>query len=184
MQAPRRAIRWGTGGVMMMLLLVVYFGLWRPVRGWTAQHAVRPVLEQVAERSGAAYTVRALGPRHVLIKPTPATRAAQEATYEAPAGLQFLLPALLLVGLFPGRAYWVYLWLGHLLLNGLGLAMLTAGMIYGSIGFGLYDLLQRYILDAFSLGFPMLVIIQRAGWAGLFEGDAPSRGSEPAQMRS
>lgn len=150
---------------MAVLLLVVYFGLWRPVRAWTAQQVARPILEQVTQRVKGSYHVRTLGPRHVHVKSAPGSVESRAATYEAPAGLQFLLPALLLIGLFPGRMYWSYLWLGHLIINGLGLAMLAAGMLYGPLGFGLFDLLQRYILDAFSLGFPMLIIIRHAGGA-------------------
>jgi len=141
------------------LLLLAYLYVWRPYGRPAAVRAVAaPLLGRVAEQAPGRWDVRP-APRRLLLRnvaqgAAPAASAPEKRSFRwtAPAGVRFLLPALGLMLAAPRRLYWLYLWGGHVALGGLGIGLLGLGMVGGGAWFAAYDVLTRYLIDAFSLG--------------------------------
>jgi hypothetical protein len=150
---------------MAALLFTAYWTLWRPARTWLMPHVAAPVLAAVDTPHARRYAVSGTAaPRSVLVW---ARRAAVEAgtappasyRMEAPAGVPFLLPALLLIGCCPWRGYWAWFGLGHVGVSALALACLALGLAVGEPGFSLFRLANRYLVDAYSLAVPLLLLV-------------------------
>lgn len=154
--------RWATAGALGLGLVVFYFTTWRPARALFTQHVAHPLLTSLeTERSRAfRYDIRR-GALRIGLRAPRLTSAA--ADYHAPAGRTFLLPALLLAVLFPYRPYWLYLWGFHLAVGVLflGLTALGVGWIDGA--FLLQGFLEKYVVQALSLGAPLLALGHERG---------------------
>jgi len=145
------------------LLFGLYLYVWSPY-GRTAvlHHVGAPLLEWVAS---PAWTVTVAPDAHRLaLSPPPSagtlipSSSTQSIGLTAPAGVRFLLPALGLVLLAPGRLYWIGLWGGHVALGGLALGFLALGVAAHPIGFVLHDFTTAYLVDAFSLAAIVLAM--------------------------
>jgi hypothetical protein len=81
----------------------------------------------------------------------------------APAGVRFLLPALILVLAAPRRPYWLAFWAGHLLVS----AFITLSWWFAlqGVGAGVYvaGFTDTYLLDAYSLSFLTLILVYGGG---------------------
>ena len=92
--------------------------------------------------------------------------------YHAPAGRTFLLPAVLLALLLPYRPYWLYLWGFHFAVGILSPGLVALGVVWTDMAFGLQRLVEQYVVQALSLGAPLL--------AFAYERDVLSASTEPA----
>jgi hypothetical protein len=76
----------------------------------------------------------------------------------APAGVRFLLPALILILAAPRRPYWLAFWAGHLLVS----AFITLNWWFAlqGVGAGVYlaDFANGYLVMVYSLVAPLPVI--------------------------
>jgi hypothetical protein len=145
------------------LLFGLYLYVWSPYgRPAVLQHVGAPLLERVAAPS---WTVAVTPDAHRLsLSPPPSapslvpSSSTQSIRHTAPAGVRFLLPALGLVLLAPGRLYWLALWGGHVALGLLDLGFLTLGVAGLSFGFVLHDFTTAYLIDALSLAAIVLAM--------------------------
>lgn len=145
------------GLLAALVLLIVYIFLWRPARAWLTQRVAYPALAAVeTERSARFTVVPGANPRVVEVR---ATEGGKSFSFGAPGGIRFLLPGLLLVGLYPRRPYWFYFWLYHLGLGMLLLVLLAVGIGWSGAGFTLHTFLSRYIIDATSLAVALLAVV-------------------------
>jgi len=146
---------------MAGLLVLVYLTVWSEARRAIMVHAAYPVLKAVAADSPAASVTA--NPRSGAV--AVAVRGAESGgtervTLTAPAGVQFLLPALFLVLVAPGRPDWLYFGAGHV-----GLSALAVGggaVMIGAPGYGapVVTFVQAYLVDAYSLAVPALVYVR------------------------
>ena len=138
------------------LLLGTYFTVWTTtVRTAYVTHVARPLLQAAAPASWSIETGG--GGRALYLQQSSGHRGAG---HTAPAGVRFLLPALLLVFIAPDRLYWLALWTGHCLLGLLSLAMLAAGCAGLGVGFTVNDFVTQYLVDAFSLGVAVVGVVR------------------------
>jgi len=168
---------------MAGLLLLVYLLLWSPVRRGIVVHGVYPVLNAAATEGEATVTLNtAAGVVRIDVarKKTSSMHSGRDlpefwrGTLAAPAGVKFLLPALFLVVLAPGRPYWLYFGAGHLVLGGLALGSGVVLLHAPTYGEPLLRFVQSYATDAYSLGVPALVLIaHRSGHSSLEREPAP-----------
>jgi hypothetical protein len=70
----------------------------------------------------------------------------------------FLLPALILIGAFPYRQYWLWLFGAHLALGAASLACAAAGLAWSDAGFAAHRFVWEYLVPAVSLGAPVLLL--------------------------
>jgi len=154
--------RWGTGGLLAVALIALYFTAWRPARALLTQHVAYPVFTSIdTERSRLfRYKFR----RGALRIGVEAAHSGVESTqYSAPAGRDFLLPALLLILLFPYRPYWLYFWGFHLGVGALLLGLVALGIAWTDAAFALHHLLRKYVIQALTLGAPLLALAYERG---------------------
>ena len=145
------------------LLFGLYLYVWSPYgRPAVLQRVEAPLLERVASPS---WTITVAPDAHRLSlsppssAPSPVPSASPRSIRRtAPAGVRFLLPALGLVLLAPGRLYWLALWGGHVALGLLGLGFLVLGVAGLPVGFVLHDFTTAYLIDAFSLAAIVLAM--------------------------
>ncbi len=154
---PRSWSRWIAGGALAAGLVVLYFFAWRPGRAALTEHVAHPVLASVG--TDRARTFQHAFRRGALRIGLRSSRPdVGGADYHAPAGRDFLLPALLLAFLFPYRPYWVYLWGFHLAVGAFFLGLLVLGVGWTDLAFALHGFLDRYVVQALSLGAPLLAL--------------------------
>lgn len=137
--------------LLMGLLFVGYWTAWRPARAIVLNQTAVPVLQWSAEREADVRPTT--GPTRLTL-PNGADRA-----LPAPAGVQFLLPALFLIAAFPTRAYWLFFWLGHCALFALIVAAWAATLMEWPGALAIAGFLQTYGVDLYSLGVPVAVWI-------------------------
>ena len=154
--------RWATAGGLVAGLIVLYVAAWRPARALFVRHVAYPVLTSIkTERASTFRYPFKRGALRVGVRSSqPGIDAAD---YHAPAGRDFLLPALLLAVLFPCRPYWLYLWGFHLAVGVLFLSLVAAGIAWTDGAFVLQRFLERYVVQALSLGAPLLALAYDRG---------------------
>ena len=155
--------------LLVAALVGLYACVWRPYGRTAAVHSgAVPILRATAGEPPNGWTVQARpGGRRLALRGPAVDRSI---SWTAPAGVRFLLPALGVALLAPRRPYWLLLWGGHVALGALGLGLLCLGVAGSGVGFVLYDVLTRYLIDAFSLGV--------AAWAVIAECDLGPPGLE------
>jgi hypothetical protein len=143
-------------------LVVLYFAAWRPARALFVRHVAYPTLTAIeTERADTfRYPFKRGALRIGLRSSDPGVVPAD---YHAPAGRDFLLPALLLVVLFPYRPYWLYLWGFHLAVGACFLGLIAAGIAWTDGAFVLQRFLERYVVQSLSLGAPLLALAYDRG---------------------
>jgi hypothetical protein len=149
-------------GIPLLLFLVAYVMFWSDAKGAVVHILYRPVLEHAVPEHGTVAAVQASA-RAVSVHLGPAWEGVTR-PLPAPAGARFLLAGGVVIALAPNRPYWLILWIGHLALGGLavcGWALALQGASVGAYG-ALF--VQTYLLDAFSLFVPALVITRTAPW--------------------
>lgn len=162
---------WLAAGGLAAGLLAIYFTAWRPARALYTEHVAYPLLSSIeTERASTFEYAFKRGALRVGLRSSRANVGATD--YHAPAGRTFLLPALLLALLFPYRPYWLYLWGFHLAVGALFLGLAALGIAWADAAFLLQRFLERYVVQALSLGAPLLALAY--DW-GLF-----STSTEPA----
>lgn len=154
----RSLLPWVHRGLLAGLLLIVYVFAWSPARTQIMAHVAGPVLHHAGSPKSDASVQVNRGAGTVRIQ-LPGDRGG--GTLAAPAGVQFLLPALVLVFLAPHRPYWLPFWAGHVALSGLMLLGWVVALL--GIGGGVYvaQFTKAYLLDAYSLGVPTFVWAHR-----------------------
>jgi len=152
--------------LLVAALVGAYVYAWRPYgRAAVVRSGAIPILRATAGGSPNGWTVQARpGGRRLTLR---APAGGRSFRWTAPAGVRFLLPALGVALLAPHRLYWLLLWGGHVALGALGLGLLCLGVAGSGAGFVLYDVLTRYLVDAFGLGV--------AAWAVVVELDLAPR---------
>jgi hypothetical protein len=157
---------------MALLLFGAYWLLWRPARAWIAAEVAAPLLVWAdGPADERRFRIRPVGRVVQVVARSPRADdalAADSLGYRPPAGVEFLLPALLLAGYFPRRPYWLYLGFGHVVLSGFALACLAWGLANSIMGIRLFLLIDRYLIDAYSLAVPLIALVA----AGVFRFDA------------
>ena len=154
--------RWGARGLLAVALIALYFTAWRPARALLTQHVAHPVFTSIdTERSRQFQYTFERGALRIGIQP--AQSGIDAANYRAPAGSDFLLPALLLVLLFPYRPYWLYFWGFHLGVGALFLGLIALGIAWADWTFALHQFLGKYVVQALSLGAPLLALAYERG---------------------
>ena len=157
--------RWGAGVLLAVGLIVVYFTAWRPVRALLTQHVAYPAFTSIdTERSRQFRYAFERGALRIRIQA--AQSGVVSTKYSAPAGRDFLLPALLLVLLFPYRPYWLYFWAFHFGVGALLLGLVTLGIAWADWAFVLHGFLGKYIFQALTLGAPLLALVYERGLFG------------------
>jgi hypothetical protein len=148
---------------MAGLLVVVYLTVWSEARRAIMVHAAAPILHAAAADHPHASVSANAGSGAVAVTVRAGEDASGEtrrATLVAPAGVQFLLPALFLVLIAPGRLDWLYFGAGHLGLSALAVA--AGAVMIGAPGYGapVVAFVQSYLVDAYSLAVPALVYVR------------------------
>jgi hypothetical protein len=147
------------GAGLALLLVGVYVVLWRPGRAMLVKHVAAPALQAVGTSRADRFTVA--GGRLMAQVRAPAReggRAEQVGSFRAPAGaVLWLMPAVLLLFLFPRRPYWLYLWLLHLGMGGLSLGLLAGGLAWTDAGFAANSFWWTYGVPAVSFAAPLLM---------------------------
>lgn len=138
--------------VLIGLLVLAYVGAWRPARSWLAHQVLYPAFSSIETERADEYRLRK-APLGVAAHSTDR----RTRRFRVPVGILFLLPALILVLLFPDRPYWLYLWLYLVALGGLGGVSFGIGLGWTSWGFHLQAILTGHFRTATSLGAPVLV---------------------------
>jgi len=161
--------RWGTGGLLALGLIVVYVTAWRPARALLTQHVAYPALTSIdTERSRQFRYAFERGALRIGIQA--AQSGVDTAPYRAPAGSDFLVPALLLALLFPYRPYWLYFWGFHLAVGVLFLLFIALGIAWADVAFALKQFLEQYVVQALSLSAPLLALAYERGLFGPHSG--------------
>jgi len=154
--------RWAAAVSLAVGLVVFYFTAWRPARALLTQHIAHPLLTSIeTDRSRAFRYHFERGSLRIRIRAPQLEGDAPD--YHAPAGRTFLLPALLLILLFPYRPYWLYLWGFHLAAGVLFLGLVALGVAWVDGAFVVQGILEKYVVQALSLGAPLLALGHERG---------------------
>lgn len=159
MTPPPRTHRWW-GVLFAAALLAVYVAAWRPLRAAFAEHVAYSALAAIeTERAQRFRLDRASVPRTVIVRQDEAAPF----VFTAPAGFLFLGPALLLIGLFPFKPYWLYYALVHLALGLLDLLAVGVGVGWSAWGFEGHRFLHQYVVTAVSLAAVPVALVREGG---------------------
>jgi hypothetical protein len=141
------------------LLVGVYVGAWRPMRAALAGQVAAPTLRAVDTSRAERFTVAGGEMMTQVRAPAREGRHAEQVgAFRAPAGaVLWLMPAVLLLFLFPRRPYWLYLWLLHLGMGGLSLGLLAGGLAWTDVGFAANSFWWAYGVPAVSFAAPLLM---------------------------
>jgi hypothetical protein len=156
LRQPSADSSWALRLVVMTLLVVSYFTLWQPARNGWGPRLVYPTLSEIA-KNRADVSVSVTG-RVVRISPVQTGTKSRSYTLAPPAGVRFLLPALFILAIAPRR--WGWFFAGHILLS-VVITCAFAGFAEGSPALGYLGRgIQAYVVDAYSLGYPILMYIK------------------------
>ena len=92
--------------------------------------------------------------------------------YSVPLGILFFLPALLLIGAAPRRPWWLVHAAVLLALGALDLAVVAAGLRWGSGWLTLHTFIEGYVIRPASIAVP-LVLLFRGRAAGAVSSPGP-----------
>jgi len=151
------------GPLLALVLFGAYFALWRPARAWLARSVARPALAAVSAERARCFRVNwneriVKVRRRAACPPSGDAKRIAPPSFRAPAGMWFLLPALILIGAFPYRRYWLWLFGAHLALGAVSLACAAAGLAWSDAGFAAHRFVWEYLVTAVSLGAPVLLL--------------------------
>lgn len=135
------------GGGLAALLLLVHVGAWRPARNLLVQRVAYPA---VAAVEAARFEV-AVGPSGRTLEAVSVPEGERVGAFHAPAGLEYLLPALVLIAAFPRRRTWLALWLAHVALGLVAFGGFVVGVAWAEAGFALVFFVRIYAAPAASL---------------------------------
>lgn len=161
---PSRSRRLLLGIGMAALLLVVHMTVWREARNVYVRHIAYPLVAAIDTDRAASFDLDAASFDRTI---TAARAGADPETmdvYRAPANMDYLLAALLLIAAFPRKPYWFYLWLAHLSIGAIALAAFAVGVGWGEVGFDAGFFLRVYVVRALSLLALLLAFAPR--WGG------------------
>jgi hypothetical protein len=147
---------WLQSVVVIGLLVIAYVTVWDPARDALMVTVVHPVLTYSAPPDSpatidlreASGTVRIdLGGENPTGRVSP------------PAGIRFLLPAVFLILVASSRPYWFLFWGGHVFLAVCVLFWWVVAIRGGSVGAHIASFMEAYIVDAYSLVVPLVVLL-------------------------
>ncbi|MEP0548664.1 MAG: hypothetical protein ABJF88_17145 [Rhodothermales bacterium] len=133
---------------MAVVLLVVHMTAWRAVRNAFVVHVAYPLVAAIDTERADGYALDAASYERTI---TATRTGGEEKIYRAPANMDYLLAALVLIAVFPRRPYWFWLWLAHLAVGGLALAAFALGVGWTDAGFAAETFLRVYAARAVSL---------------------------------
>ena len=142
-----RAHRVLLGIVGVALLLLVHVTVWRTARNAFVTHVAYPLVASIDTERASQFTLDATNYDRTIT----AARADRVEVYRAPASLNYLLAALVLVGLCPRRPYWLWLWLAHLAVGAMAFAAFALGVGWVGAGFAANTFLRVYAASVVSL---------------------------------
>ena len=151
---------WGGRALAAVAVLVLYVVVLRPLRPAYAELLAAPLVAAVEAAPGVVVEVDAgRGAVRVLHE-----EGLEGASWSAPPGVLFLIPALVLAAVFPRRPYWAVLLGYHL-----GLGVAQAGLLaLGAAGSGLalaaFAFTRTYL--AHGVGLAATVLLVLSGWPG------------------
>ena len=160
------------GAVFAVALLAAYAVALRPARMWVAERVAYPALAAIdTPRARTLAVVRLDGradavwavPRALVGPASPAevvaTERAAVAEWAVPVGVLFVLPAMLLVAVYPTRPYWLWLLAYHVAIGLAGFAVYALGVAYAEPAFALYTFSRTYLTESVSLVLPLLLLL-------------------------
>lgn len=140
-------------GLFVALLLVAYVYAWRPARAWIASHGIYPALESIHTSRAERYQVKA---EYLSVRIYFPDDDRSPLGLRPTGGILFVLPAVMLLLLFPEKPYLVYLFAYHLILGACMIGAVAVGIGWAEWGFAVYRFLIGYFLKATSLAAPLL----------------------------
>lgn len=181
------------GAVLAVALLALYVVALKPARLFVAEHVAYPAFASIETPRAEALTVaRTPGrPDAVWAYPTAlaAGRDAQTVVYEnrdavaewaAPVGVIFLLPALLLVAVYPSRPFWLWLLGYHVVLGVVSAFVFALGVGYVEAAFAVYTFSRTYLAEAVSLVVPLLLLLSGGAFGALAPAPESPAATDPA----
>lgn len=158
MRRPGCATSWLQRFIIVALLSASYLTAWSPAKSELMVSVVYPTVITVTplEHHGRIRLHEAAGTIRFFYRGDIRTLKVPP-----PAGARFFIPALFIVLMRPFRPYWFYFWLGHFLVSASIIALAWIGLrsvtssIYGAL------FVQAYVVDAYSLLVPMLILIDK-----------------------
>lgn len=156
---------------LVAVFVVVYLVVWRPVRGWVATDVMGPALSRIDTPRSDRYSVRA-GGRVVEVQHIDSSD--RVGVMKTPTGNFFVLAGMLLIALYPGHPYWLYVAAYQLGLGALMLGMLAVGVGWADWGFAVFQFLEGEFYQGTSLAVPFLLL--RADGRTLFGAVTPGAG--------
>lgn len=146
MRPLRRAL---LGAGLAALLLAVHIGAWRPARNLLVQRLAHPAVVAVETARSSGFEV-GVGPSGRELVAVPVAGGGGE-VFRAPAGMEYLAAALVLIAAFPRRRLWLWLWGAHVALGLVAFAGFVVGVGWAEAGFALNFLVRVYAAPAASL---------------------------------
>lgn len=150
---------------MALLVVGLYYGLWRPIRTIFIDVVAYPMLSEAAADN--PITVEKSG-RVVEAFNTPRATATSRLIYKAPAGDRAYLGVVLFALLFPLRGYWLALWGYNVLVGLIALWGFNKGVQAVDWGFDVFVFAHRMMAETISLSLPPLFfLLDRSGYVDL-----------------
>jgi len=140
-------------GALVGLLVIAYVGVIRPARTWMGPNVLAPIVQSVDTERAATHRVRA-APMTVIVTGGP---DGARTTMRSPGGILFLLPAVILMAVYPRRPYWLAVAAYVVLFDAALLLLLCAGVAWGDWAFALFAFLSGDVRMGTLLGFPLVV---------------------------
>ncbi|MFH5831235.1 hypothetical protein [Halalkalibaculum sp. DA384] len=150
--------------VLVTVLVVSYFVIWRPVRVASTQHIVKPLSEYIlsGEQRGIDLENSGSGVNFSIRWESGEQRHA--VTYRAPAGFFFLLAIVSMVFITAEPAYYLYLLAFHLAAFSVMVLFLVAGLHSVVMGFWVLELMNVYLIPVFTMAYiPWLIYLKKSG---------------------
>lgn len=146
---------------MLLVVVALYYGLWRPMRVAFVQTWAYPSFAE------AAIPGVRLVPHPTAVEAYAAGRP-DRLIYKSPSGDRTFLGMLAFAFLFPRRPYWAWLWGVNLVLGLVATWFFYLGVGGADWGFAAFSIVQGAFVDTLSLAVPpLLYLLDRSGYVRL-----------------
>lgn len=137
--------------LLAVILVGVYFGLWRDFRGVVTQNITIPIIENATEKSNQFINYYSVKPTSTVVYFYDASNEEYDQyLYTTPAGFYFLLGMLIVAFLDGGKFYYKLVIYFNLSLWLLSIISIWIGLLYVEIIFHIALVNTKYILQAFT----------------------------------